>query len=176
MTGAEGLPWELPDPFVCERTVAASEVDRLGHANNANYLRWCEETGWAHTAALDCDFEHWQALGRAMAMTRAELEYKAPCREGDEIAVAVWLVANDERLCATRRFQIVRKADARTVFRADVVYATIDLETGRARRMPEAFQRAYAVPPSVAKALAESPELAPIPTRRRAPPATRRRR
>jgi len=53
------------------------------------------------------------------------------------------------------------------VFRADVVYATIDLASGRARRMPEEFKRAYAVLPSVARALAESPKLAPIPIRRR---------
>jgi len=165
--GVEDLPWELPEPFVRERVVASDDVDRLGHANNANYLRWCEEAGWAHTAALGCDFEHWQALGRAMAITRADLQFKASCRAGDEIAVAVWLVANDERLCATRRFQIVRTADARTMFRADVVYATIDLESGRARRMPEEFKRAYAVLPSVAAALEQSPALAPIPMRRR---------
>ena len=167
MTPLRDLPWELPDPFVCERTVAPDEVDRLGHANNANYLRWCEEAGWAHTASVDCDFDRWAELGRAMAMTHAEIQFKAPCRAGDEIAVAVWLVANDERLCATRRFQIIRRSDARVMFRADVVYATIDLETGRARRMPEEFRRVYAVLPSVAKALAESPALAPIPMRRR---------
>jgi len=149
------LPWELPDVFARERTVAPDEVDRLGHANNANYLRWCEEAGWAHTAALGCDFEHWERLGRAMATVRATLEFKAPCRAGDALAVGVWLVANDGRLRATRRFQIVRVGDARTVFRAEIVYACIDLATGRARRMPEAFRRAYAVLPSVQKALAE---------------------
>jgi acyl-CoA thioester hydrolase len=157
VTAPEDLPWELPEPFVGERTVEADEVDRLGHANNANYLRWCEELGWQHTAALGCDFEHWVELGRAMAMVRAELRYSAPCRAGDRLAVGVWLVANDGRLRATRRFQIFRLADARQVFRADVEYATIDLASGRARRMPEAFQRAYAVRPSVAKALAEGP-------------------
>jgi len=161
------LPWELPDPFVRERTVEPSDVDRLGHANNANYLRWCEDAGWGHTASVECDFEHWEELGRAMAMTRAELEYLAPCFAGDRIAVAVWMVENDERLCATRRFQIIRIPDARVLFRADVVYAAIDLATGRARRMPEEFKRAYAVLPSVARALAESPKLAPIPIRRR---------
>ncbi len=164
---ADDLPWELPDVFAVERTVDADEVDRLGHANNANYMRWCEEAGWAHTTALDCDFEHWRELGRAMAMTRAELEYKAPCREGDEIAVGVWLVANDERLCATRRFQIIRKSDARVMFRAEVIYATIDLDSGRARRMPDEFKRAYAVLPSVAKAMEEDPKLAPRSRRKR---------
>ena len=156
MTPVEDLPWELPDPFVRERTVEKDDVDRLGHANNANYLRWCEEVGWEHTAAMGCDFERWVEMGRAMAMYKAELRFSAPCFAGDRIATGVWMVANDERLRATRRFQIIRPSDARVLFRADVVYATIDLKSGRARRMPDEFKRAYAVLPSVEKALAEA--------------------
>jgi acyl-CoA thioester hydrolase len=157
MTGVGSLPWDLPDPFVQKRKVDASEVDRLGHANNANYMRWCEAAGWGHTAAVECDFEQWVELGRAMAIVRAELEYKTPCQAGDEIAVGVWMVDNDGRLTATRRFQIIRTSDARVMFRANMIYATIDLATGRARRMPDEFRRAYRVLPSVATALIEAP-------------------
>lgn len=146
--------FELPDAFVQERRVVAADIDRLGHANNAAYLRWCEEAGWAHAAKLGCSFEDWQRLGRAMAVHRATLHYAAACFEGDALAVAVWLVANDGRLRATRRFQIVRRGDGKTVFRADFTYASIDLASGRPRRMPEEFKRAYAVLPSVAAALA----------------------
>jgi len=150
----DDLPWELPDVFVRERTVTPEEIDRLGHANNANYLRWCERVAWDHAEALGCDFGAWQRIGRAMAMHEAALEYKAACHAGDRLAVGVWLVGNDGRLRATRRFQIVRRADARTVFRAEVVYACVDLASGRPRRMPEEFKRAYAVLPGVAEALA----------------------
>jgi acyl-CoA thioester hydrolase len=150
----EALPWELPDPYVQERVVEAGEMDRLDHANNTAYVRWCEEAGWRHTEAVGCGFEQWREIGRAMAMYRASLEYRAPCFAGERIAVGVWMVANDERLRATRRFQIVRPADGRTLFRADVTYASIDLASGRPRRMPEAFKKAYAVLPGVAEALA----------------------
>ncbi|MBW2315174.1 MAG: acyl-CoA thioesterase [Deltaproteobacteria bacterium] len=157
MMALKSLPWDLPDPFTEDRKVEADEVDQLGHANNANYLRWCEDAGWGHTASVNCNFEDWVKLGRAMAIVRAELEFKTPCRAGDEISTGVWLVDNDERLTATRRFQIIRKSDGLVVFRANVIYATIDLESGRARRMPNEFKRAYAVLPSVAKALVEAP-------------------
>ncbi len=145
--------YDLPEPFVRERTVAPEDIDRLGHANNAAYLRWCEDAGWAHTEVLGCGFPEWQKLGRAMAVHRATLHYSAACHEGDVLRVAVWMVGNDERLRATRRFQIVRARDGTTVFRGDFVYACICLETGRPRRMPEAFKRAYAVPDAVAAAL-----------------------
>ncbi len=149
---------ELPDPFCLDVVVQPDEVDRLNHANNASYLQWCERTGWAHAEALECGFEHWQELGRAMAVHQARLEYLAPCFTGEKLLVAVWLVANDERLRATRRFQIVRPADGKTLFRAELTYACIDLAKGRPRRMPEEFKRAYAVLPSVAAALAAEAE------------------
>jgi len=152
----EGPSFELPDAFVREKLVAEADVDRLGHANNTAYLRWCEEVGWAHTEVLGCGFADWRRIGRAMAMYRASLEYRAPCFAGETLAVAVWLVANDTRLRATRHFQIVRPADGLTLFRADVVYASIDLASGRPRRMPQEFQSAYAVLPSVAEALART--------------------
>jgi acyl-CoA thioester hydrolase len=148
------MSWELPEPFVRGRVVAEAEVDRLGHANNVAYLRWCEEAGWDHAASVGCAFEQWRELGRAMATHRASLEYRAPCFAGEEVAVGVWMVANDGRLRATRRFQILRPDDGVTLFRAEIVYACIDLATGRPRRMPEAFRRAYGVLPAVAEALA----------------------
>ena len=148
------MSWELPEAFVRGRVVAEAEVDRLGHANNVAYLRWCEGAGWEHAASVGCAFEQWQALGRAMATHRASLEYRAPCFAGEEISVGVWMVGNDGRLRAARRFQVVRPADGATLFRAEIVYACIDLATGRPRRMPEAFRRAYAVLPGVAGALA----------------------
>jgi acyl-CoA thioester hydrolase len=152
------VAFELPEPFVQEREVVASEIDRLGHVNNAAYLQWCEAAGWAHTEKLGCDFADWQRLGRAMVVHRASLHYAGACHEGDALSVAVWLVANDERLRATRRFQIVRHGDGRTVFRGEFVYACVDLDSGRPRRMPDAFKRAYAVLPAVAAALARERE------------------
>lgn len=151
---SEAIRFELPDPFVADRVVVPEEIDRLGHANNAFYLRWCEEAGWGHTAKTGCDFADWERLGRAMVVHRASLHYQGACFAGDTLAIAVWLVANDERLRATRRFQIVRRSDGATVFRGDFVYACVDLASGRPRRMPEEFKRAYAVLPSVAAALA----------------------
>ena len=68
--------------------------------------------------------------------------------------MGVWMVANDGRLRAVRRFQVVRPDDDATLFRAEIEYACIDLATGRPRRMPEEFRRAYAVLPAVAEALA----------------------
>jgi acyl-CoA thioester hydrolase len=69
------------------------------------------------------------------------------------VEVGTWPVRNDNKLRIDRRFQIRRKADGETLLRALIHYVCIDLQTGRARRMPEDFTR-YSVAPEVAEAVA----------------------
>ncbi|MDX1383960.1 MAG: hypothetical protein R3190_09985, partial [Thermoanaerobaculia bacterium] len=90
---------------------------------------------------------------RGMAALRTELHYLAPALLGDHVLVGDWIVHNDGRLRAFRRFQIVREADGVTLLRALIQYCCIDLDSGRPRRQPEAYRQAYVVEPAVAAAL-----------------------
>ena len=83
---------------------------------------------------------------RGMAVWRTQINYLRPALEGDHIQVATWPVLNDQRLRIDRRFQIRRREDGETLLRALIHYVCIDLESGRARRMPAEFARYY-VPP-----------------------------
>ncbi len=60
---------------------------------------------------------------------------------------------NDGRLRIDRRFQIRRKSDGETLLRALIHYVCIDLQTGKAKRMPPEFTN-YTVAPEVAAAVA----------------------
>ena len=71
-----------------------------------------------------------------------------------EIEVATWPVYNDLRLRIDRRFQVRRKNDGETLLRALIHYVCIDLQTGRAKRMPAQFAT-YTVAPEVSAALAQ---------------------
>jgi acyl-CoA thioester hydrolase len=44
-----------------------------------------------------------------------------------------------------RRFQVRRAADGETLARARTDYVCINLDTGRAARMPDVFQRSYRI-------------------------------
>jgi len=92
-------------------------------------------------------------LNRGMAVWRTQVNYLGSAYEGDHIEVATWPVLNDGRLRIDRRFQIRRKADGQTLVRALVHYVCIDLETGKAKRMPVEFTK-YTVAPEVEAALA----------------------
>jgi acyl-CoA thioester hydrolase len=65
----------------------------------------------------------------------------------DVVQAATWIVSTDGRLRVERRFQVRRIADGETLARARIDYVCINLDSGRAVRMPEIFARAYVVTP-----------------------------
>lgn len=142
MTDLETL-WDYPGPHEMHTTVLAADMDGLNHTNNTVYVKWCEQTAWAHSVALGLDLEVYRRLDRAMAITRSEFDYLAASRAGDEIAVGTWIVAWDRRLTMQRRFQAIRVDDGTTLLRAAMRFACIELSTGRPRRLPPEFIEGY---------------------------------
>jgi acyl-CoA thioester hydrolase len=136
---------DLPDAHVVELTVRSQDIDAYGHVNNAVYLTWLDQAAWSHSAALGVPLDHCVTVRRGMAAARTEIDYLRAAHAGDTLQAATWIVSGDGRLRVGRRFQIVRSADGETLARARVDYVCINLDSGRATRMPERFARAYVV-------------------------------
>ena len=139
------MDFDFPAPHVIELAVRPEDIDAYHHVNNAVYLNWLDRAAWSHSAALGVPLEHCLALRRGMAAQRVEIDYLRAALRGDVVQVATWIVSADGRLRAERRFQIKRAADRATLARARVDYVCINLDSGRAARMPELFARAYVV-------------------------------
>ncbi|KHO65401.1 MULTISPECIES: acyl-CoA thioesterase [Pseudomonas] len=137
------MKWDLPDPFVRELEVVAEDIDELGHANNATYVRWMERCAWGHSQHLGLDLAAYRRLDRAMAVVRHEVDYLASAYQGEWLCMGTWIVESDHRLRMLRRFQLVRPADGVTLLRAQTTFACIELSTGRPRRMPAEFVEGY---------------------------------
>ncbi len=138
------LPWDFPAPFVHEVTVAAEDIDRLGHVNNARYVVWLEQTAWAHAEALGAGWSAYEQHGCIPVAHRHEIDYLKPAFDGDRLQVATWCTANDGKLRMRRHYQIIRPADGAVILRALTHWISADLRSGRPRRMPAAFVEAYA--------------------------------
>ena len=130
------LDWDLPDPFVMPITVGDEDLDRLGHTNNVVYVRWLEDVSWAHIESLGLTWERQEAAGRAMAITRTEIDYLGSANHGEHLLLGTWLVEFDGRLRSARRFQLIRPADGRTLVRALSRHACLDLKSQRPARLP----------------------------------------
>ncbi|HEY7962964.1 MAG TPA: thioesterase family protein [Steroidobacteraceae bacterium] len=128
---------------VIELGVGPADIDAYDHVNNAVYLTWLDRAAWSHSAALGVPLAQCLRLRRGMAAQRIEIDYLRAARAGDRVRAATWIVSADGRLRATRRFQVLRSADGATLARARIDYVCINLDTGRAARMPESFARAY---------------------------------
>ena len=137
------LNWDYPDPFILALAPRAEDIDGLNHANNAVYVRWCEQTGWAHSEALGLGIADYRRLDRAMAIRRGLYDYLLPTVEGEQLTLATWLMGGDGKLTMERRFQLVRNSDQATVLRGHWDLVCIEMSSGRARRMPSEFIAAY---------------------------------
>lgn len=145
--------WDLPRPFIRTLVVPDSDIDTFGHVNNAAYLRWADETAWAHWEADGFTRQDCLDADRGMAILRTEADYHGHGRAGDEIACAVWIARSDGRLRAERWYQFRRTRDGTTIFRAKTKLVCFQLSTGRPARMDEAFAKHYARPaPDLAEA------------------------
>ena len=134
-----------PGAHVVALAVQAGDIDAYGHVNNAVYLSWLDRAAWSHSAALGVPLERCVTLRRGMAAQRIEIEYLRAAVAGDVVQAATWIVSTDGRLRAERRFQIGRTADGHTLARARIDYVCINLDSGRAARMPALFAHAYVV-------------------------------
>jgi len=137
--------FDFPHPHVVELTVQPEDIDEYQHVNNAVYLTWFDRVAWSHSAALGIALAECIRVRRGMAAIRTEVDYLLAALRGDQVEVATWIVASDQRLRVERRFQVRRPSDGATLARARTDYVCINLDSGRAVRMPEAFSRAYVV-------------------------------
>ena len=135
--------WEFPRPHVVELEVAAGDIDAYDHVNNSVYLKWFDEAAWSHSATLGISVEQCVAMRRGMAAHRTEVDYLRAAGLGDRVQVGTWIVATDGNLRVERRFQIRRAGDGEVLARARTEYVCINLDSGRAARMPDLFARAY---------------------------------
>jgi acyl-CoA thioester hydrolase len=139
------INWDFPKPHILPQKVEAKHIDVVGHVNNVVYLRWLEKVAWNHSEQLGLDWSDYERERRAMVARRHELDYLAAAFEGDDLLLATWIIENDKKVSLTRAYQIIRESDGLCLMRARTRWVCMDLDTGKARRMPKAFIEGYKV-------------------------------
>ena len=138
-------PWDFGNPHIVTLEVLAADIDAYDHVNNSVYLAWLDRAAWSHSGTLGLSLEQCVAMRRGMAAHRTEIDYLKAALLGDRVLVGTWIVNTDSKLRVERRFQIRRATDGETLSRARIDYVCINLDSGRAVRMPDSFRKAYIV-------------------------------
>jgi acyl-CoA thioester hydrolase len=137
--------FDFAQPHVIELQVSPEDIDEYQHVNNSVYLKWFDKVAWSHSAALGLPMHECIRMRRGMAALHTEIDYLLAAFRDDLLEVATWITKSDARLRVERRFQVRRRSDAATLARARTEYVCINLDSGRAVRMPDMFSSNYVV-------------------------------
>jgi acyl-CoA thioester hydrolase len=133
----------MPAIYEHPHTVAAGEIDELGHASNVVYLQWTQAAAIAHSAAQGWPGEAYRRIGAGFVVRSHQIEYLRPALRGDQLIIRTW-VADFRRASSLRRYEI-RHQGGGLLARAETLWAFVNLANGRPARIPLEVQAAFEI-------------------------------
>jgi acyl-CoA thioester hydrolase len=144
----EGPPSEAPqrEPFPApppppsgavtfKRQVAWSDLDPTGHVNNARYVDFLQEAIMEVFNTFNLA-EHDMNDVIGWVIRKARIEHIRQARFGDILNITTYL-SDIKRASAIRHYVIRDEKSQEVVARANVLFASIDLASGRPTRIPQ---------------------------------------
>jgi acyl-CoA thioester hydrolase len=124
-------------PFVHREAVRFSDLDGMGHVNNAVYSTYHEQArlAWFSTTQLGSDEE--MPL-RDVILARTEIDFRSPLQYGETVEIGV----RPARL-GTKSFDLEHelRSDGRVVAHAKCVLVGYDYERAQSVPIPERWRR-----------------------------------
>ena len=132
----------MPAVFHHALVVAPDAIDRQGHVNNVEFVRWMQEAAVAHSEAQGMDAKRYAEIGGTWYVRSHHIEYLLPGMEGDALVVRTW-VASLDRVRSLRRYRFEREGEL--LARAETEWVWIDAARGRPRPVPAEVAQSFEV-------------------------------
>jgi len=120
-------------PFEKQITAADSDIDELGHVNNAAWVRWIQDVAVSHWYAIAppeyADRYIW-------VVTRHEIDYLRAVGPGETVTGRTWVPDPPKGARFDRHMEFIG-ADGKVRVRARTTWAILDKATGRPLRVPQ---------------------------------------
>jgi acyl-CoA thioester hydrolase len=127
-------------PFVHRETVRFSDLDPMGHVNNAVYLTWIENARIEFLRRLGA-FDRPDTSEMAMILARAEVDFRKALGFGDTVEIAV-RTARLGTKSFDLEYELRRGGDI--VAGAKTVLVAFDYESNESKEIPEEWRRRLA--------------------------------
>ncbi len=134
----------MPAVFDYSLTVAAADIDEMGHANNICYVAWMQAAALAHSGAQGWPMSRYQALGSGWVVRSHEIKYLTPAMLGDGVIVRTW-IAEFRRVSCLRRYKMIRTSDRALLAGAATEWAFVDFAKGSPLRVPPEVADSFTV-------------------------------
>lgn len=118
------------------------ECDAYGHLNNANYLRYMQETAFDASAAAGYDLQRYDQMGRLWLIRETEVEYLQPLYYNDCVAVKTW-VADFRRSTSRREYEFYNTSSGSLAARGATNWVFLDAQSQQPARIPAEMEAAF---------------------------------
>jgi acyl-CoA thioester hydrolase len=142
----EPFPEPAPAPpgaVTWQRRVEWRDINPFGHLNAASYLSYTQEAAIEAGLAYGVTHASSSEAGLGWAMKRNRIEYMRPALPDEELQIETWLTSL-RQASAVRVFSITRVSDGEQLARAQSHWLTVDLDSGKPRRLPQWMREALA--------------------------------
>lgn len=111
------------------------ECDAYGHLNNANYLRYMQETAFDASAAAGYGMSRYEEMKRYWLIRETQVEFLLPLRYNDRVNVTTW-IADFRRVSSRRAYEFRLAESGELAARAFTDWVFLNTETGRPASIP----------------------------------------
>jgi acyl-CoA thioester hydrolase len=127
-------------------TVQPDEIDRLGHVNNLEYLKWMVAAAVAHSQSVGWAEDRCRAAGGIWVVRSHAVEYLAPAFASQEIMVVTW-ISDFKKITSLRKYKVLRVADEKLLATGQTNWAFINTKNGMLKRIPQELEDAFGIVP-----------------------------
>jgi acyl-CoA thioester hydrolase/thioesterase-3 len=131
--------------FETELQVRPDDIDMNRHVHNSRYFDYVLAARYDQMARCYClSMDEFLKAGFGWVVRTAHVEYKRPLTLGDGMIVTTW-VETMHADGVTVGFQIRKKTNGKLACDGHFHYTMIDIQTGRAAKIPAWIAQKYAI-------------------------------
>jgi acyl-CoA thioester hydrolase len=132
----------MPMTYTRNFRVRYYECDAYGHVNNANYVRYMQETAFDASNAAGYGLEKYQELCTIWLVRRSNIEFLRPLFYNDRIALKTW-VEDFRHSSSRRKYEFTIEGQNSLAARAHTDWVYVNSETFQPAPIPTQLQQAF---------------------------------
>jgi acyl-CoA thioester hydrolase len=118
------------------------ECDAFGHLNNANYLRYMQETAFDASADAGYDPDRYAELGTFWLVRETDIEYHKPVKFNDVVQVKTW-ISDIQRVRSRRAYELSLIETGQIVAKATTDWVYLYEDSGKPATIPLEIRDAF---------------------------------